>query len=155
MDELAATRVLVVAEHADLAARVGEVLRAAAQGTEVFLEEATSLTDAARRLVGGPAPDVLLLDLDLSEMAAATAVTVLVGVPAAPPVIAIATSVTDAGRAAVAAGASDVVDRAELRQSDRLWRSIMMTIERHRRRLQFEEQGTQLVRATTQLAHLA
>lgn len=161
VDELAAIRVLVVAGHGDLAARVGELLRAVARGTEVVIEEATSLTDAAWRLVGRPTTDVVLMDLDLSDVSPAAGVAVLAGVPAAPPVIAIATLVADAWstddvvRAVIAAGASDVVDHSDLGQPDRLWRSILITIERHARRLQMEEQSTQLLRATTQLAHLA
>lgn len=158
VEEPAAVRVLVVDDDRDLAALVEAALDAAAgQDTAVYVEHAASLTEAARRLVDGPGPDVVLLDLGLSDVpdaVPAAGVAVLTSVPDAPPVIAVTTR-AHRGRAAVAAGASDYLDRDEVDQQGRLWRSVLLAMERARRTRQLAEQGSELVRATTQLAHLS
>lgn len=159
VEDPAAVRVLVVADGDDLPTRV-EALLAAAVGaaTAVYVEHAESLTDAARRLVDGRRPDVVLLDLGLPDVPGVTpvaGVAVLTSVPDAPPIVAITTGAGDRGRAAVAAGASDYLDRDELVQRERLWRSVLLAIERHRRTQELAEQGSELVRANSQLAHLS
>lgn len=159
MEDPAALRVLVVDEDEDTPGRIASLLEAASgERTAVYVEHASSLTDAARRLVDGPRPDVALLDLGLPDVPSVTpvaGVAVLTSVPDAPPVIAITAGSGDHGRAAVAAGASDYLDRQELDEDRRLWRAVLVAIERHRRTRQFADQSGELVRATTQLAHLS
>ncbi len=159
VEDPAAVRVLVVADGDDLPTRV-EALLAGAVGaaTAVYVEHAESLTDAARRLVDGRRADVVLLDLGLPDVpgvAPVAGVAVLTSVPDAPPVIAVTSAAGDRGRAAVAAGASDYLHTDELVQHERLWRSVLLAMERHSRTQELAEQGSELARATTQLAHLS
>lgn len=159
MADPAAVRVLVVADGDDLATLVARQLEGAGgAATMVYVEHAESLTDAARRLVDGRRPDVVLLDLGLSDVpdvAPVAGVAVLTSVPEAPPVVAVTSGPADLGRAAVAAGASDYLDPDELVEHRRLWRSVLLAMERHSRMQELAEQGSELARATTQLAHLS
>lgn len=159
VDDPAAVRVLVVADGGDLARQVEALLQdAASDATVVYVEHAESLTDAARRLVDGRRPDVVLLDLGLSDVpgvAPVAGVAVLTSVPEAPPVVAITSGAADGGRAAVAAGASDHLDTDELVEDHRLWRAVLLAMERHSRTQELAERGSELARATTQLAHLS
>lgn len=159
VEDPAAVRVLVVADGDDLAALVEKQLEGAGgDATAVYVERAESLTDAARRLMDGGRPDVVLLDLGLSDVpgvAPVAGVAVLTSVPDAPPVVAVTSGAADVGRAAVAAGASDYLEDDELREHQRLWRSVLLARERHTRTQELAEQGSELARATTQLAHLS
>lgn len=159
MGDPAALRLLVVDDDDDLRGLVETLVETAApSGTRVYVEHAASLTDAARRLTDGPGPSVVLLDLGLPDVPGVTpvaGVAVLTSVPEAPPIIAITSSPTDRGREAVAAGASDYLDKSEVVQPHRLWRAVVLAVERHRRQRELTDQGHELVRATTQLAHLS
>lgn len=158
MEDPAAVRVLVVDADAGLATRTEALLASVSGRTVVFVEHAASLTEAARRLVDRPGPDVVLLDLGLPgvpEVTPVAGVAVLASVPDAPPIIAVTTGAADRGRAAVAAGATDYLDSDEVVQPERLWRTVLLAIERARRVRQLADQSSELVRATTQLAHLS
>lgn len=159
VEDPAALRVLVVDVDEDVTALVEALLDGAAGSqTTVYVEHAASLAEAARRLVDGPGPDVVLLDLGLPDVPALTpaaGVAVLTSVPDAPPIIAVTSGATDRGRAAVAAGASDYLDKDELVQHQRLWRSVLLAMERARRARELADQGSELLRATSQLAHLS
>ncbi len=159
MEEPAAVRVLVVDAEDDLRDRVQAQLDSTvgAQST-VYVEHAASLAEAARRLVGGPGPDVVLLNLglpDVAEVTPSAGVAILTSVPDAPPIIAVTSGAAERGTAAVAAGASDYLDTDEIAQPGRLWRSVLLAMERARRAQQLADQSNELVRATTQLAHLS
>lgn len=160
MEELAAVRVLVVSTDTDgFGMLIATLLETAAPAaTDVYVEHAESLTDAARRLTAGPQPHAVVLDLgvpDATGTSSVANVAALSSLPAAPPVVAVSSAPGGDGRDTVAAGASDHLGTEEFVRPGRLWNAVSLAMIRHRRTRELKDQSSELARATTQLGHLS
>lgn len=158
MGDATILRLLVVDADEDAAVLAGTLLESAAPtGTTFVVRHASSLAAAAARLTEEPAPDAVLLDLGLPDLvggAPVAGIAAVSSIPDAPPVVAMATTART-GREAVTAGASDYITPEELVEHGRLWRAVILAIERHRHAGERTRRGPEVAVATTPLARLS
>ncbi|MEV4253574.1 SpoIIE family protein phosphatase [Spirillospora sp. NPDC049652] len=99
-------------------------------GLEVSLDWVRSLAEAGARLTSGPVPDCVLLDLHLgAEQGLKVLDQVLEWAPGAAVVVLTGLAESQAGMAAVAAGAQDYLAKAQL-EPDRLGRAVRYAVQR-------------------------